>query len=724
MRILRRFAIPFVLSVACASLSTGHALLPSLAADERGAEREQSQPPFKVSIDYVHADVAVTDQQGRFVRDLSSRDFEVHEDGKPQQVASFALVDLPVFRRVSQPGAGTPTAEPDVRSNERDSGGRVYVLLLDDLHVETLRSARVKRAARQFVERHFGPHDLGAVIHTSGRTDAAQDFTTRSSLLLAAIDKFSGRKLRSRLLEALDEYQRARPGSSSADLRLGRAADPLDAQRADQAQRMLKTLASLGDVLARAPGRRKTVLLISEGIDYPLQEGVTQTSSGLTAFTSTYAPSVLRSLQQAVGAAARANISIYSIDPRGLAGTGDETIEVSSFPENPHLGLTPEAFQNDLRQAQDSLRVLSEQTGGVASVTSNDFEQAFDRIASDSGTYYMLGYQSTNRRADGSYRRITVRVNRPGLQVRARAGYTAPQRGKTDTALLPASAEPSAVLRDALNAPLPISAMPLRIFAAPFRGPADESIAVGIEIDARSFRFGQKDGLYTDKLEIALIALDDQARFKAGDRQTLQLQLKPDTYRSVQARGLRVFFRLNLRPGRYQLRTAAQEAGTGTVGTAFYDLHVPEFHSLPLSISGLVIAAPRTAGIPTPRADPVFEAALPSAPTGTRTFYPDETLTVLCEVYRQGTGASGSVALGARVTDADGRVRFNSQDQVAAEKVAGGSAGFGYSVQIPLAEMPPGLYTLRVEARLRTAPDQSVHRDVPFEIAALAPPAR
>jgi VWFA-related protein len=690
--------------------------LPAAAAGPQGASGG-SQPQFKVSIDYVHVDVAVTDQRGNFVRDLSRDDFEVSEDGKPQQVASFAFVDAPVYRRAAGAAATTP-AETDVRTNEMDAGGRVYVLLLDDLHVDPLRSARVKRVAREFVERHFGPNDVAAVIHTSGRSDAAQDFTSRPSLLLEAIDKFVGRKLRSRLLESLDEYQRGRPASSSADARLERVIDPLDVQRADQAQRMLKTLTNLGEVLARAPGRRKTMLLFSEGIDYPLQEGVTQTASGLTAFTSPYASSVLRNFQQAVGAAARANVSIYSIDPRGLATTGDETIEASSFPENPHLGLTPAAFDDELRQAQDTLRLLSEQTGGLASVTSNDFAGAFDRLVSDSGTYYMLGYQSTNRRSDGSYRRITVRVKRPGVQVRARAGYTAAQRGKSEASLLSASNEPSAVLREALNAPLPVAALPIRIFAAAFRGAADESVAVGIEVDARGFRFVQKDNLYTDKVEIALVAMDSQARFKTGDRQTLQLQLKPETYRLVQAHGLRVFFRLNLSPGRYQLRAAAQESGSGTSGSAFYDLTVPEFHRLPLSISGVVIASSGSASTPTPAADPVFQGALPSPPTGVRTFYPEETLTLLYEIYHQGGSVPTSVDLVATVRDADGTVRFSSQDQVVPQKLAAGGAGLGYSLKVPLTGMPPGAYTLRVEARSRPSADQPVRREVPFTIAA------
>lgn len=700
-------------------------VLPLLAVGAAVAA-QQTTPQFKVAVDYVHVDATVTDAGGAFVRDLTAGDFEVYEDGKLQQVASFALVEAPgpgpggaprLRQRVAEP-------EPDVATNDMGNAGRVYVLLLDDLHVDPLRSGRVKEAARRFVEQHFGPNDIAAVLHTSGRADASQDFTNRRSLLLASIDKFIGRKLRSRVLEALDNFQQQRAQErSSADIRLEKATDPRDVERADQAQRTLQTLEGVADLLSKAAGRRKTVLFISEGIDYPFQEGVTQTATGLTAFTSTYAPAVLKRFQEAVGAAARANVNIYSVDPRGNATTGAETIEVGSFPENPALGLTPQAFEQDLRDAQTTLQMLSEQTGGIAAINTNDFGAVFDRVVRDSGTYYMLGYQSNNRRTDGTFRRIEVKVGRPGVRVRSRAGYRAAS-GKRAPELLTAAVEPSAVLRDALNAPLPIADMPLRMFAMPFRGAKDESIAVGIEIEARNFRFGQKDGLFTDRLEVALIALDEQAKFRGGDRQSVQLTLKPETYKSVQSRGLRVFFRLNLPPGRYQLRAAATETGAGVTGTAFHDVQVPEFHKAALAISGLAIASPRTAGMPTVRVDPIFQTSMPSAPTGARTFYPEETLTVLFEVYRAGTASAGTVDLTTSVHDADGGMRFKSDAQVQLEGLAGGGAGFGYTAQVPLEAMSPGKYTLRVEVRPRAGREEPVVREVPFAVSAPASPPK
>ena len=94
----------------------------------------------------------------------------------------------------------------DVKSNAQPISGRLYVIVLDDLNVNPLRTQVVVRSARQFIERHFGSNDIAAVTYTSGRTDAGQEFTSERALLLAAIDKFQGRKLRSTVLEKADQY--------------------------------------------------------------------------------------------------------------------------------------------------------------------------------------------------------------------------------------------------------------------------------------------------------------------------------------------------------------------------------------------------------------------------------------------------------------------------------------------------------------------------------------
>ena len=75
-----------------------------------------------------------------------------------------------------------------MRSNRDAASGRVYIMVLDDLNVAPLRTGIVRKHAREFIEQHLGPNDLTAVVVTSGRKDAAQEFTSDPALLLRAVD--------------------------------------------------------------------------------------------------------------------------------------------------------------------------------------------------------------------------------------------------------------------------------------------------------------------------------------------------------------------------------------------------------------------------------------------------------------------------------------------------------------------------------------------------------
>ena len=301
-------------------------------------------------------------------------------------------------------------------SNAKPFDGRLYVIILDDKQTQAFRAPLVKRAAEQFVSRYMAANDLAAVLSTSGQAASTQEFTSNKRLLLRAIDKFMGIKLRSETEERLDEYQRQRgiPGNSST-----RIEDPIDMQRGYDARISLETLSKISDWVGSIRGRRKAIVYFSEGIDYNIYD-----------FNKREATTIQERMRDVIAAATRSNVSIYSIDPRGLTSLADESINVSGgFPDDPSLNLSLQSFQDSLRISQDSLRSLSEETGGFAAVNQNDFSSAFQRVVQDNSSYYVLGYYPKNERRDGRFRRIEVKVKRPGLEVRSRRGYTAP-RGK------------------------------------------------------------------------------------------------------------------------------------------------------------------------------------------------------------------------------------------------------------------------------------------------------
>ena len=161
------------------------ALIVAIALDP-AARQASPQPPqaptFRVAVDYVELDAVVTDRDGKFVRDLAKEDFEVLEDGKPQNVTAFTLVDLPVRRPAPLVAQGT-VVEPDVRTNAGVFNGRVMVLVLDDLLVDAKRSLKVRTLAKEFITKHVSDNDLVAVLNT-GRASASQNFTNNRALLL------------------------------------------------------------------------------------------------------------------------------------------------------------------------------------------------------------------------------------------------------------------------------------------------------------------------------------------------------------------------------------------------------------------------------------------------------------------------------------------------------------------------------------------------------------
>ena len=211
--------------------------------------------------------------------------------------------------------------------------GRLYLIVLDDLQTDLARTGLVKAAARRFIERNLADTDLAAVVTTSGRFEAVQDFTSNRRLLLAAVDTFVGQKLRSAVLEKLDSYQREMDLTGQDLGLLGKPVnDAYDVERGQRARNTLLTLKNLADSLSGVHGRRKAMVYISEGIGYTTTNFEEWREISGNARTGVTIEGVLR---DAITAASRANVSIYSIDPRGLTNLGDTSMEINYVPRIP-----------------------------------------------------------------------------------------------------------------------------------------------------------------------------------------------------------------------------------------------------------------------------------------------------------------------------------------------------------------------------------------------------
>ena len=277
-----------------------------------GTQTPGQQPTFKAEVEYVEVDAQVTDESGAVVRDLRKEDFQIFEDGKSQTILGFTFVDVPIETEKREV---EPVIEPDVRTNERPFTGRIYVLVLDDLHTAALRAPRVKRAAMQFIDHHLAANDLMAVVHVGGSSAGSQEFTSNKRLLAAAVDRFMGQKIESATMVQNQLY------FAGPSVATGTPADPFDAERGFNARATTRVLTEVAEKLSMMRGRRKSVLFISEGLDYDITDVMNNRS----------ASTIIDGMRDAIAAATRSNASIFAIDPRGLTAMADEAIEASIF---------------------------------------------------------------------------------------------------------------------------------------------------------------------------------------------------------------------------------------------------------------------------------------------------------------------------------------------------------------------------------------------------------
>jgi hypothetical protein len=405
-------------------------------------------------------------------------------------------------------------------------------------------------------------------------------------------------------------------------------------------------------------------------------------------------------------------------------GAGYDTgIEIQSFPDDPTLGLNNSALFNEVRLGQDSLRVLSDETGGFAVVNNNNIPAAFERLVEENSSYYVMGYYPANDRRDGRFRRIEVRVNQPGLTVRARRGYVAP-RGRVQETKLAGPNDATQELREAMSSPVPVTGLSLATTASVFKGPDNQgAVVISTTIGGRDLALVEKNGTFNNDLEIAWMAVDARGKLFPGDRNTLSMTLKPDTLARLRAGGFRVITSVDLPPGRYQLRVAAREANTRRSGSVLYDVEVPDFAKERMTISGLALTSIASSAVPTARPKDPLAKLLPGPLSTRRDFAQNDEIALFAEVYESGGGPGHKVDISLTLKEEGGITAFQAREERDSAELAGSSGGYGFLARIPLRDVAPGLYVLRLEAQSRIGDRPVVARETLVTVLPAAPGA-
>ena len=632
----------------------------------------------------------------RPVQGLTAQDFSILEDGKPQTVATFSAVDLP--DPAPPPTRWMREVASDVRRNTDIVDKRLVSIVMDDalvpFDIAMIKSAR--EIGRLVVER-LGPNDLASIVFTRDNRNA-QEFTGDRSRLLKAVESFDAG------IRVI--------GISSGDQR-----GPAMLNQIQMFESTVDVLRRVSESLAAVPQRRKALIYIGVGVP----AGNTPSEIVMAGASAAENPGAAaeREMNAALGAikhrlmavyrdARLSNVNVYTVSPAGVGGMAAllqaETWKQRYVPPYETVG-----------NYFDFLVGLAENTGGRAFPDRNEFATAIDQVFVENGSYYLLGYPPPAPFIDGKYRRVEVKVNRPGVIVRTRTGY---YNDKPADAKKVENASP---LTMALAGLLPKTEIELEATAAPFAipGKPDAGVVVVLTIHQDT---GERDSRTREKVDVQVAAFSHEGAPRGSMQYATEVTLRPGPAGPVE---YEVLTGLSLKPGRYQLRLSALVGAQNKTGSVYYDLEVPDFQARPLSLSGLLLTSdPKPVSTDTDR----IKAYVPVAPTARRTFGAADRVTAFARIYQGGqTTATGpdparprqsgpvlqTVQLSILVTDSQGAVRFRRTEAVAADIFGPNDRMAEFRMDVPLKDLTAGEYLLTMDAASSRG---AARRDVRFTI--------
>jgi VWFA-related protein len=585
------------------------------------------QPRFKGGTASVLVDVVVTDSTGRPVTDLSADDFALTEDGEPREIASMELVRIPIDALPAD-AAETYSDIPTAHVASSDDRGRTYLIVIDSIHMSPSGAHHIPEILDQFIRTYMQPEDLAAVVRL-GPKPYGSEFTsdkTRLRELVGAIDSAS---------------------STASSVRMPQ---PLLGPNAGMHERMLELAAKAAEYSASSSGRRTTMLLVSEGIN----PNVSLLSD------NGEAERLAQATQRLTESALRANVSIYPIDPRGMAAVD---------PFAPGAGTGQWGY----------LRTLANDTGGTPLLGYADFRNVFERLVRATSTYYLLGFNSLSAsKATGAFHSIDVHANRPGVTVTARKGWYEATPTTAPAALRLADAAPNTDIPALLRRPLPAGNLGLHL-----RGVGAVVKTTGKGAECAVVLEGKAEEIAPGDVNVGyrLIAADGTLAGEGTQHLVFSRPMRSDVWRWEA--------QLSIPTTAVQVRLAARVPSTGRAAAIYFDIDGTRPRRKALRLGDLLLASPRHSAVTAGRL-PALRPWLPGPPTTDRTFEAEDTVTAFASL-------AGDVPDGTRLRTVM-RSQGGAETLVSEHPVTRDEIAHGYVSSVPLQALRSGRYTLVVEA--------------------------
>ena len=609
-----------------------------LLASATLAAQQQPPPRFRTAVDIVRLDVTVLDRHRQPMRDLKQEDFTVLVDGVEQPIVAFDAVVIPPVDRAR--AAWTREVPADVRDNQFGDP-RLFIIVMDDAttaHTDLWAVRTGKEVARAIVD-EMRPGDLATVVFTFN-TRHGQDLTADRGKLIAAIEKFTP--------------QAGIVGA--AGLRWN----------------VLDNLFKM--IRQRTPGARTAVMWISPAMPNRLRMDIDR---GLGKEREDVF-GLISDLNQLSREARVANLPFYGFNIAGL---------LAPAPELPVAGAlrdmrAPQYTVEQTKRVNEGLQYLAAQSGGRAIINTNALAAVVPEVVNELGAYYVLGYRATYPTTDRKTRRLRVRVNHPNAVIVPDDRSIPPL-----PSVRPVKATPDTPLLLAMSDILPDRGIPLKLATAAVatttKNRAGVALALGIRQPA-------PDEPQSERVEVLtrVFTPDGDGVSRIAHRAEVKWA------RAGVESQYEVHALLDLKPGRYLVRTSVHSASRNKTGSVYADITIPDFRKERLSLSGVVLSAE-----PAVRAAPknVVDGVLPAALTAERHFTSSQRVIALVRVYQSERKPVLPVDVRGSLTDEAGHEVWTHKDRLGPERFDARRAS-DVGIGLPLRTLVAGEYLLRLEA--------------------------
>jgi VWFA-related protein len=656
------------------------------------AQQEQPAGTFtlKVQSEIVLTNVVVRDKKtGEVVKGLKASDFTILENGKPQTIASFDYQNMDEAAVLHEKSTVTGKASiADLVNNDFAANPgqlkdhRLIVMFFDLSSMQPEDTERAVEAAQDYINKKMQPADLVALVSLDTSLSMDQDFTADKAALLKGVGKYNG-------TEGTGFANGNEGGDSSG------TADDASSYTADDSEynalntdRELYAIRTIAKSLERVD-QRKSLLYFSGGLT---RQGIENQAS----------------MRAATNEAMRANMAIYSVDSRGLealppvgnASTGSLRGTAA------YSGASMQSNLNSNFASQETLATLSSDTGGKAFFDSNDFAPAFQQIQHDTEAYYIVGFHSTNTARDGSYRHLTVKLNRSDVKLDYRQGYFAPadfQHQKTE--------DREQALMDQMRSDLPATDVAIYLQALYFRLD-DNKFFIPISLIVPGSQIHSIKNGDRDKANIDVMGQVKNAQGIIVGNVRDNVKLAVDAAQQVQRKNIQYSTGFTLAPGKYHLKFVVRENQTGAMGSFETDLQVPDLKKIPLKLSSIVLASQRVPSTAKKTVNPLVRDGVEWIPNVPHVFRQDQHLYFLYEVYdpAKEKGApepasspgltrreGGPVRVLTSIEFLGGGVKVYETPLVEAKVINIPERGaVAFQFDVPLAQLKPGAYVCQV----------------------------